>query len=114
MHKGRFSVGVLVVVVGVPVLGVLLWPGYRLHRYRSKFLTIARGTTRQLVIDRLGSPGTSEPCGDRLWWDDQDIGPNNGECVVQMRYWSSWSPENWVIGLDARGNVVSKSRELSP
>jgi hypothetical protein len=90
--------------------------GYRLVRLERGYSQIAVGTSRSAVVAALGRFGQSGPCEGGLWWDEQLVRPNHGECVEQLAFPSPFLPgiERWTVGFDSAGRVVSKYHYVSP
>ena len=88
---------------------------FQLTRYGREYPRLTRGTTRDEVIKRFGTPGDIRKC-DSLSssWDGNSVDEISKTCVEEFWYFSKVSLEQWVIGFDKNGRVVSKAYLVSP
>lgn len=91
------------VLIGLLVLGfnaVLEWrAGYAYRR-------IQKGDSEARVRLYLGEPSRFEACGDPLWWDQDNLGKNDGRCVRYARY--DYHHSSYGVGYSADHVVVAK------
>jgi hypothetical protein len=72
------------------------------------FERIKQGDHEALVLGYLSSPSQMGACPDRLMWNGQDIGANDGRCVR----WYTWTYARhaYSIGFSQEKKVVAKKR----
>ena len=88
---------------------------FQLTRYGREYTRLTRGTTREEVIKRFGTPGDVRKCDSRSSsWDGNSVDETSKTCVEEFWYFSKVSLEQWAIGFDKNGRVVSKAYLLSP
>jgi hypothetical protein len=70
------------------------------------FARIKQGDHEALVLGYLSSPSKVDACPERLMWNDQDLGANDGRCVR----WSTWTyaRHSYAVGFSADRKVVAK------
>jgi hypothetical protein len=99
--RSIFSVGVLVILV---VLGLVGYASVRIHRLSkilNNFEQIHKGQTKQEVLKVLGSPDEAN-----TW---EYCGPGCAE-----RFWYYGLIERWGVDFDANGKVIDSFYNVSP
>ncbi len=94
-------------------LGYGLWLG---HSRASGYERVERGDPEERVIGLLGRPDRTTGRPENVSWDEADIRTNAGECVRECWYADPITicGEEWTVGFDTRGRVVSKYHYVSP
>ncbi|MBL6750378.1 MAG: hypothetical protein ISP90_07630 [Nevskia sp.] len=97
-----------VVPVALVALGLGLVGFSTLLEWRAgvAYRRVQLGDAESKVMLFLGRPARYEPCGDPLWWDDRDLGKNDGRCLRYARY--DYHHSSYAIGYSADHVVVSK------
>ena len=101
MDKNKLAaILVLVGTLAVALPLVLDW------RAGIAFARIKQGDHESLVLGYLGSPSKTGSCPDRLTWNAQDLGANDGHCVR----WNTWSYARhaYSVGFSPDKKVVAK------
>jgi len=103
MDKNKLAV-ILAVVGGL----ALALPFLLDWRAGVAYGRIKQGDHEPLVLGYLGSPSKVGSCPDRLMWNDQDTGANDGRCVR----WSTWTYARHVygVGFSSDKKVVAKKQ----
>jgi hypothetical protein len=71
--------------------------------------------TREEVLKRFGKPGDVRKCDPKSSsWDGNPVDKTSMTCIEEFWYFSKVSLEQWAIGFDKNGRVVSKAYLLSP
>lgn len=113
--NGRRVLAVVLLVFGAVIAGCIGACSYKSHVRNSAFAAVQIGDTEATVIARFGTqpsirekPGTlfaryaSQPCSgycaERLWFENR----------------LSIDTEAWSVELDNKGQVIKKSRWVSP
>ena len=98
------------IAVGVLVF-VVLW--HQKERYENAYLKLAVGTPKSEVVKTFGLPTRTSKCGLMSSWDG-DRSTNKSACVEEYWYESRITPEQWIVGFDAKGQAVTKYYFVSP
>jgi len=109
----RSLVATLVVLAAVAVFWLIRLNRQYL-RYERAYAALQPGQSEKAVFESFGPPAKVRACEQYLSWDGVPVKLEQGECVQQLWYYSGISLEQWAIGLDAKGLVVSKARLSSP
>jgi hypothetical protein len=109
----RITGFILVIVVAAVVLLLSMLRG-RYLRYERAYAALQPKTSKREVIESFGQPVNIQRCRANLSWDGEPLKKDSGECAEEMWYYTRISPEQWVVGLDVSGLVVSKYRFVSP
>ena len=83
-------------------------------RYEKAYAALQPGESKKAVFESFGPPAKIQGCEQYLSWDGVPVKLKQGQCAEQLWYYSRMSLEQWAIGLDANGVVVSKDRLSSP
>ncbi len=81
-----------------------------------RFLAVTRDQSEAEILEIFGTPRrVNGPPQNVSWGSDASIRPNNGECVKEFSYLPMINvvDEDYVIGFDASGKVVSKYHYIS-
>jgi len=88
---------------------------YELTHYQRAYEHLTRGTTKADVLKHFGKPGRVSDCHlANPSWDGGQEDAISKTCVELFEYFSHHSLEQWDIGFDKDGRVVSKAYLLSP
>jgi hypothetical protein len=101
---------VFVSVVSVLVVGTL-W--HQKESYANAYEKLTVGTPKSEVVKAFGTPTRTSKCDLVPSWDGGRPLRSN-ECVEEYWYGSRISPEQWTIGFDVDGHVVTKYYFVSP
>ncbi len=112
----RFARRVLVtcLLLGLAFLARGCWLG---HSRARGYERVARGDSEERVVELLGTPDQTTGATDYVSWDDDyTTGSHDGECVGEYWYRRPLTTcgEEWKVGFDAKGKVVSKYHYISP
>lgn len=109
----RIASFILIIVTVVVVLLFITSRG-RYLRYERAYAALQPNTSKREVIESFGRPTKVQRCRASPSWDGEPLKQDRGACVEERWYYSRISPEQWVVGLDANGLVVSKYHFVSP
>jgi len=99
------------VIVAMACAG--LW--YEFNHYQRAYEQLTRGTMKANVLKRFGKPGRVSDCRSTSQsWDGRQEDAISKTCVELFEYFSHHSIEQWNIGFDKDGRVVSKAYLQSP
>lgn len=101
---------VFVATVSVLVVGTL-W--HQKERYGNAYEKLTVGTPKSEVLKTFGTPTRTSKCDLVPSWDGGRPLKLH-ECVEEYWYESRISPEQWTVGFDAKGQVVTKYYFVSP
>jgi hypothetical protein len=81
----------------------------------SRFLGVKRGEAEALVVASLGTPYRISGPPEYVAWGGDPVRPNSGDCVRLFWYRPivNVADEEYTVGFDANGNVVSKYHYIS-
>jgi len=104
----------ILIVCGVLLAGVpALWWQYKHYEYA--YAALAPNTSRAEVLKQFGRPREVRQCSQsKLSWDAESLQIEATKCVEEYWYFSRISPEQWVIGFDEGGRVITKYHLVSP
>lgn len=88
----------------------VIWPELRTKSLQRSFVAIRPGDTRQVVVQRMGSPWKDEGCG-------KFLGQQTADCVEELVYAHPYAPalpEYWLIQFGADRRVIEKYHTTSP
>ena len=103
-------VSALVIVAAVVVLGTL-W--HRKDNYGNAYEKLTVGTPKSEVVKAFGVPTRTSKCDLVPSWDGERS-LNASACVEEYWYGSRITPEQWIVGFDAKGQAVTKYYLVSP
>jgi hypothetical protein len=107
------SGALIVITFGLSALiitGVPMWWRNQIA-FGDTFRTIAKGDSRQSVIDKLGS-GEPVECISLAWGGDESKRPNDGSCVSALQYFRF--AMLYVVGFDKDGRAIMRYQGTSP
>ena len=110
MTKPRLILGTLVLAIVILVTKAF----FETKAYEEAYGRLSRGSTKAQVLRDFGKPAY-----DRRWclsplWDEEPVQPGTTPCVETFWYNSHMSIEQWVVGFDKNGRVVTKGYLQSP
>lgn len=81
---------------------------FREHRADSVFQNATLGEAEVQIVDRLGKPDETLPCGPYLWWNGDQFNPpkNDGRCRKWVRY--NFILHAFAFGYSVDGKLVSR------
>ncbi len=92
------------------VLGTRAWIQYLLHEARadSAYTHAQIGQTEASIVAKLGAPDEVLPCGEYLWWNENQANPpqNKGQCKKWVRY--NFFVHAFAFGYSSDGMLVSR------
>lgn len=110
MRRGR----IFVVIFSAAILGAFSACTFRVTQIENGFAAFENGVPERVVIEKLGGPDVVDtsavpflvyssalcnaPCVKRLWWEHPILK----------------GMEAWSVELDSTGNVMNKTRWVSP
>jgi hypothetical protein len=92
------------------VIGVPKWWQNQIA-FGEAFRTIAKGDSRQSVIDKLG-PSEPVECISLAWGGDESKRANDGSCVSALQYFRF--AMLYVVGFDKNGRAITRYEGTSP
>lgn len=104
----------LILIAGFSYFGYLLWHG---HHLSKEYILIEKGDPESLVKQKLGTPDKISGAPEYVAWDSEDsIHANTGECIREYLYRAPLAidGEEWTVGFNREGKVVSKFDLHSP
>jgi hypothetical protein len=100
-----------IITLSLLAIGGIAYWWHSDNAFYSSFTTIAKGDSRQSVINKLGR-GKSEDCVSLAWGGDDTKKANDGSCVSSLRYFRFMMM--YVVGFDDEGRVISRYEGFSP
>jgi hypothetical protein len=114
--KSRISHWILMgssVVIILALAGAGVW--YELTCYQRAYDQLTRGTMKADVLKRFGKGERVSDCRSTSHsWDGGQEDAISRTCVELFEYFSRHSIEQWDVGFDKDGRVVSKAYLQSP
>jgi hypothetical protein len=92
------------------VIGVPKWWRNQVT-FGDTFQTIAKGDSRQSVVDKL-CPGEPVECISLAWGGDESKRANDGSCVSALQYFRFAAL--YVVGFDKDGRAMMRYEGTSP
>jgi hypothetical protein len=112
--RRRKVVGILTGLLLLPVALGSVW-GWSVYAYVRPYERVARGDSESQVLSLFGKPDRVTGPPENVAWDsDVSLHANQGECVRVFWYIPPIALEQYTVGFDAGGRVVSKYRYSSP
>jgi hypothetical protein len=112
--RRRKVVGILTGLLLLPVALGSVW-GWSVYAYVRPYERVARGDSESRVLSLFGKPDRVTGPPENVAWDsDLSLHANQGECVRVFWYIPPIALEQYTVGFDAGGRVVSKYRYSSP
>jgi hypothetical protein len=105
---------VTLLVVGAYCVGYIVKLNRQYVRYERAYAALQPKASKRSVIDSFGPPSRVERCEKYLSWDGAPLKTESRECAEELWYHSRMSIEQWSVGLDANGLVISKYHHSSP
>lgn len=95
------------IAVAIGVAGCVGYSIYRSYTADKGFKQVRMGTPENQVVMLMGKPTTVVLPGDKRFWSSNVKGS-----VKEFHYEPNILPEIWVIGFDAKENVVYRNHNL--
>jgi hypothetical protein len=84
------------------------------EKLKQSYTEIDRGFNEAQVIALMGKPHKISDCNKTLWWDLEFIGEDINHICKKTYWYGATEIEQWSIGFNIQGSVVSKYHHVSP
>lgn len=104
----------IIIYIFASVCTLLILKNFIVYKkYEKAYELIFLGASKADVINKFGNPSKIDKCRTNPTWDGEYLLISE-KCVEDYWYFSKISIEQWVVGFDDKGNVVSKYHFSSP